>query len=248
MKAIHLKKRLVLLIITFLIILFACQKENTGTKVTDNEQADSLVTKQQYNNTSFGVYKGVVVGSTGTIVFTINNGDNVLKGYLTIDSIKDTLSTTQTIVPGQPIKNVTFTGRISSMTLSANADGSNATLTNISITGHSNVAVLIIHENSTKQILCYEGTYSGNRSGTLNCVRVGVNNGDTVYVLAQFNDTLTLQRYGQVINNNTSINFGPVFGIQGGFSGNNFNGTWTWADFNTGTIIDSGTFACTRTY
>lgn len=248
MKTMHSIERSVLLITAFVIILFACQKENAGTKVTNSEHADSLVTKPQYNNTSFGVYKGVVVGSTGTIVFRINNGDNVLRGYLSIDNTKDTLSTSQTIVAGQPINNITFTGRISSMTLSANADGSNATLTNISIIGHSNVAILIIHENSTKQIFCYEGAYSGNLSGTLNCARVGANNGDTTYALAQFNDTLKLQRYAQVINNNTSINFGPVFVIQGSFSGNNFNGTWTHTDFVTGAIIDTGTFACTRTY
>src|SRR6185312_5029597 len=103
----------------------------------------------------------------------------VLKGYLTIDHTKDTLSTTQTLVAGQAINNVNFTGRISSMTLSVNADGSNATLSNISIVGHNNVTIFIIHKNSTKQVLCYEGTYSGNLSGTFNCARVGVNDGDT---------------------------------------------------------------------
>jgi hypothetical protein len=249
MKTMHSIKLFILLITFTIIVVPGCQKSGTTpASPDDNVSSTDLGTKAQYNNTSSGVYKGVVIGSTGTIVFTINNGNNAIKGFLTIDNIRDTLTTVQTIVPGQPINNVTFTGRISSMKLSANADGSNATLSNISITGHSNVAILIIHENSTKQILCYEGNYSGSLSGTLNCARVGTNDGDTVYVLAQFNDTLKLQSYGKVINNNTTMNFGPVYSIQGSFSGNNFNGTWTHMAFGTGTIIDTGTFACTRTY
>lgn len=242
MKTVFSKKLLVLLIAAFAIALFACQKSYTTT-TPDPGLATAPETKAQYNNTSFGVYKGVVVGSTGTIVFKINNGDNVLKGYLTIDNTKDTLSTTQTLVAGQAINHVTFTGRISSMTLSVNADGSNATLSNISITGHNNVTVFIIHENSTKQVFCYEGTYSGNLSGTFNCIRVGVSNGDTAYVLAKrVNDTLVVQGFGQVINNSTTIRLSTPFVIQGSFSGNNFNGTWSW------TNIGTGTFACNRTF
>jgi hypothetical protein len=241
MKTLFSKKLPVLLIAAFTIAVFACQKSNTMT-TPDTGLATAPETKAQYNNTSFGVYKGVIIGSTGTIVFKINNGDNVLKGYLTIDNTKDTLSTMQTVVAGQAINNINFTGRISSMTLSANADGNNAIVTNVSITGHSNVAVLIIHENSNKQILCYEGTYSGNRSGTLNCVRVGANNGDTAYVLAEINDTLKIQGYAQVSNNSTTITVGTPFVIQGSFSENNFNGTWSW------TGIGTGTFACNRTF
>jgi len=242
MKILFFKKIFVLLTAASAIVLFACQKSYNTTTPTATGLATASETKAQYNNTSFGVYKGVVIGSTGTIVFKINNGDNLLKGYLAIDNIKDTLTTTQVVVAGQPINNVNFTGRISSMTLSANADGSNAIVTNINITGHNNVAVLIIHENSTKQVFCYEGTYSGNLSGTLNCARVGANEGDTAYVLAKINDTLVVQGFGQVTNNSINISLATPFVIQGSFSGNNFNGTWTWAG------IGTGTFACNRTF
>jgi hypothetical protein len=237
-----------LFIAALVIVLFACSKSDTASDPSPTTGlATASETKPQYNNTSFGVYKGVIIGSTGTIVFRINNGDNVLKGYLVIDNVKDTLSTTQTVVSGQAINNVLFTGRISSMTLSANADGSNAIVSNISITGHNNVSVLIVHENSTKQVFCYEGTYSGNRSGTFNCARVGANNGDTAYVLARISDTAQFaQGYAQVNNNSATINIinnaFVTFAIQGSFSGNNFNGTWTW------TGIGTGTFTCVRTY
>jgi hypothetical protein len=234
---------IVLFIIPLVIALFACSKSDTAsTQPPNTGLATASETKAQYNNTSFGVYKGVVIGSTGTIVFKINNGDNIVKGYLVIDNTKDTLSTTQTLVAGQAINNVRFVGRISSMALSVNADGSNASLSNIIITGHNNVAIFIIHENSTKQVFCYEGTYSGNLSGTLNCTRVGENNGDTAYVLAKVNDSLVVQGFGQVNNNSINIRLAAPFAIQGSFSGNNFNGTWSW------TNIGTGTFACNRTF
>lgn len=242
MKTLFLKKLLFLLITAFAIALFACQKSHTTTTTPGTGLATAPETKTQYNNTSFGVYKGVVVGSTGTIVFKINNGDNLMKGYLTIDNTKDTLSTTQTVVQGQAINDVKFEGRISSMNLSVNADGTNAALSNISIIGHNNVTIFIVHENSTKQVLCYEGTYSGTLSGTLNCTRVGAENGDTAYILAKVNDTLVLQGFGQVINNTINMSLAPPFSIQGAFSGDNINGTCAW------TNIGTGTFACTRTF
>lgn len=227
------------------ISFFACHKSYTSEPIPDPDTGlpTTPETKPQYNNTSFGVYKGVVVGSTGTIVFRINNGDNLVKGYLTIDDVKDTLSTTQTLVPGQPILDALFTGRISSMTLSVHADGSNASLSNISIVGHDNVAIVIIHENSDAQVFCYEGTYTGYYSGILNCTRVGANSvADTAYVVAKLNDTLMLQGFGAVINNNVNITLAPAFQIFGSFSGDNFNGRWT------GPGVDTGAYVCIRTF
>lgn len=227
----------------FALGFFACHKATTTPPISVTGLPTTPETKPQYNNTSFGVYKGVVVGSTGTIVFRINNGDNIVKGYLSIDDVEDTLSTTQTLVPGEAIADVLFTGRISSMTLSVNADGSNASLSNISIQGHNNVTIFIIHENADKQVLCYEGTYIGSLSGTLNCTRVGANSvADTAYVLAKVNDTLVVQGFGPVTNNRVNIMLAPPFSIQGSFSGDIFSGTWSW------TNIGTGTFSCTRTF
>lgn len=153
------------------LILVSCKKSET--KPVESGFPSAAETKPQYNNTSFGVYKGVVIGSVGTIVLKINNGDTVIRGYLSIDNVKDTLSTTQQVAAGQPIVNLNFTGRISSMTLSANADGSNALLSNLIIAGHPNATALIVHENSNQQVLCYGGTFSGDLNGTICFVKVG---------------------------------------------------------------------------
>lgn len=243
-------RKLFYLIATLTVSIFACKKtqESNNNNSVNNGSPATVVTMPQYNNTSLGVYKGVVIGSSGTIFFRINNGDNIARGYLNIDNKWDTLSTTNTITPGQPLINVRFTGKFSSMTMNANADGSHANLTAILITGHINPTIFIIHENSTKQIYCYEGTFSGSSSGTLNCASVGQNNGDTAYVLTRVTgDTSLSNGFGQISNNSASINLyrdlAITFVVQGSFSGNNFSGTWNWA-----AIGGSGTFACTRTY
>ncbi len=195
----------------------------------------------QYDNTSFGYYKGVIIGSSGTIIFRINNGDNIVKGYLSIDNQKDTLSTNATIMLGQPLVNILFTGRISSMRVNANANGSNASLSNIQINGHNNVTGFIIHENSNKQVLCYEGTFSGNASGIINTTRVGLNNNDTTYMLIKVqsvNDTTLYRGFGTSVNDTARVNLYPpgggtaqfrVVGMfnTGNFNPNTFNGTWT---------------------
>ena len=155
-------------------LLVACSKSN-------NKQPDqhppgvptSPETKPQYDNTSFGVYKGVIIGSSGIIIIKVNNGDNIIKAYLTIDNQRDTLSTLQTLTPGQAINNLSLTGRFSSLRLSANADGSNAQISNLVITGHPLVTALIVHENSNRQVLLYEGVFSGEISGRINFVKVG---------------------------------------------------------------------------
>lgn len=246
-------KKSILVFVTTAICLIGCEKPSS-----DNPQKNGLLTaaetKPQFNNTSFGVYKGVIIGSSGTIIFRINNGDNIVRGYLTIDNQKDTLSTNATLIAGQPILNVLFVGRISSMKISANADGSNALLSNIQINGHNNVTGFIIHENSNKQVLCYEGTFTGSASGVINATRVGLNNNDTTFILSKVqsvNDTAFYRGFGGTINDTTRLNlyFGvgssrfQIVGIYntGNFNPNTFNGTWTG-------VYGNGQFTSQRTY
>jgi len=248
----------IIIIFAIAFSLFACNKK-TNTEKNDNENvlATAPETKPQYDNTTFGVYKGVIVGSSGYIVFRINNGDNIVKGYLTMDNQRDTLSTTFTIVPGQPLSNILFIGKISSMRVSANADGSNASLSNIQINGHNNVTGFIAHEKSTRQVLCYEGTFSGGASGIINATRVGLSsNSDSTYILAKVqsvNDTTLYRGYGAMRrdttvtiylmdpgNNTAQFKVDGIFNT-GNYNPNTFNGTWTGGYGN-------GNFTTKRTY
>src|SRR5688572_26069303 len=159
-----------------LVFLFSCSKNNetSNPSTSNNSQA-----KAAYDNNSFGVYKGVTVGSTGIVKLVINNGDNLVRAYITIDEhTKDTLTSTASFTNGQAITNASFIGRISTMMFSVNANGSHPNILNITIQGHSNVIGLILKETSTQVVRCYEGTYTGHNtggdgvSGTFNCVTI----------------------------------------------------------------------------
>ncbi|HEX6915738.1 MAG TPA: hypothetical protein VF145_10885, partial [Chitinophagaceae bacterium] len=62
-----------------------------------------------HDASSKGVYKGVVIGSSGTVVFDIMNGGNTITAKLTIDGTVVNLTATQTWVNGQPYVSA-FTG------------------------------------------------------------------------------------------------------------------------------------------
>lgn len=218
----------------------------------------SAETKPQYNNTSFGVYKGIVVGSAGTIIIRINNGDTLVKGYLNIDNLKDTLSTTRKLTAGQPIVNLNFNGRFSSLTMSADADGNNAQITNLVITGHPGARALIVHENSTQQLLCYGGTFTGDLNGTICFIKTGTApRSEPVYFLAKAStDTFFLKGYGipEMDSARTHTHYiydlgNPVRTFSGYPTLTLANVTGSWVSFFPPTNSNlRGSINCTRTY
>lgn len=238
-------KNTILLLLFSTILIFSCGKSGDN---PSNQLPSKAETKPQYDNTSFGVYKGVIIGSSGYIVFRINNGDNTAKGELTIDDRKDILSTTQTITAGQPIVNVKFTGSFSSMTLNAGPDGRNAWITDIRIDGHADdVAAIIFHENSTQQVFSYEGKISGTLSGTINLNKITGN--DTTFSIMKFNNE-PIVYYGfsyKISNDSIGFNFydvgAPYYEFKGKWGGDSFNGSWSDE-----TDTNKGTFNSTRTY
>ena len=183
-----------LLICALALTIYSCGKNKTD---KDNGLPSTAETKQKFDNTSFGVYKGVIVGSSGYIVFRINNGDDVVKGTLKIDGREDVLTTKEKLIAGQKISNVLFTGSFSSMKLSADADGRNAQLTDIKIQGHSHVGAYITHENSNVPVSLYEGTFTGNASGIINYTKVGTAPTDSIFTLMKIaNDTMLFTGVG----------------------------------------------------
>lgn len=165
------------------LMLFACEKFEKEKEV-EQGLPTSPETKPQYDNTNFGVYKGVIIGSSGWIVLKINNGDNIVRGYLEMDDQRDTLTTDSPIVLGEPISNVLFKGRISSLKLSINAYAANAWITDIQINGHDKKMLgFIMHEKSNNQVFCYKGTFTGTAIGIVSAARLA--NGDTTFMLSK---------------------------------------------------------------
>jgi hypothetical protein len=230
-----------LIFILFAVLLIAgCNKKTADNNTTPVTYVGE--TKPQFDNTAFGVYKCIVVGSSGTIKLVINNGDNIVKAYLDMNDLKDTLTCSQQFTTGHAITNALFVGSRSSMTFSAGANGQDPSIVNIAIDGHTNVSGAIVHELSTQQVFCYEGTYSGGSSGTFNCIRFDVS---IIGIGKDNSDPNTYQGNGTITDSTFSLSVGTTsYGatFEGTFDANGCSGTL--ADAGSG---HTGTFSGTRT-
>lgn len=127
---------------------------------------------EAYNQSSAGVYKGVLVGSSGTIALYLFNTGSEVKALITFDGKSGTLTTTSLAnwTPGQAISSALFTGTIEGTAVQAifsvDANGQNPTM-QVLIPGHT-VAVAVYKETSTNLIKSFEGIYTGDRNGIFN--------------------------------------------------------------------------------
>lgn len=210
------------------LILNACKKDKDNTTPTTSEpyKCTTCITtpeaKEAFNNSSAGVYKGVIVGSTGTIALYLYNTGSEVKALVAFDGHNGTLSTTSlsTWAPGQPINNALFTGTINGQQVQATflveANGQNPTVT-VQIPGHT-VSVAIYKETSTTLIKNYEGTYAGDDNGVFNMAF----SGDTYSIVS---DGGGAPMEGTLINGKIELNAGGVE-IKGEFDGDHVEGTW----------------------
>lgn len=161
-------KKIHLLLITGLIIsLSACKKDNDPETppaafkcVSCKTTPDALAVN---NSSSKGIYKGVMIGSTGTIMFDISNNGNTITAVLIVDGVTINLTSSVTWTAGQPYT-APFTGTLNGSAVTINfsvgLSGGTPTVTSSTIPGHPNASINIIKETSSNLIECFEGTYS----------------------------------------------------------------------------------------
>lgn len=122
---------------------------------------------------SKGVYKGMLIGSSGTIKFSVQNGSNDILATMVIDGTTVSLTSSINWMSGQPYV-APFTGTLNgqavSITFSVQANGSLPTITSSSIPGHPNAVFTLVKETSNALVECFEGTYSTTKpeNGTFN--------------------------------------------------------------------------------
>ena len=157
--------------------LSACQKEEESSLKKNIENTPSAYAAN--NNSSAGVYKGVMVGSSGFFKICILNGNTDITCDFFFDNKEAMLTTTDLAnwTPGQAINNAVFSGtwngKAVSLTFSCGANGANPHIT-VSVPNHT-VNVTAYKETSNILVKCYEGTYSisrqsGNVQGTWNFI------------------------------------------------------------------------------
>lgn len=163
------KQKSLLFLLPLAVFMFSACKKSGDNNQSDDRLPDTPIAKAVYNNSNFGIYKGVFIGSTGNIEINVNN-DNTLKAVLEIDGVTSTYTSAQTVAQNQA-STITFTSGVNSFVFSTTATGSNPTITGITIAGHPNSGISLLKEKSDSLVKCYEGTFKSSRSsGTFNMV------------------------------------------------------------------------------
>ncbi len=167
-----------------IILMFSVLFVTTGCKKNDSSASDTYKCTNckttpdaiaANDNSSKGVYKGIVIGSTGTISFNLMNGGTTITATLVLDGVTAQLTSTGTWNAGQPYTGA-FKGTLSGQDVTVNftvqANGGVPVVTSATIPGHPNAVFSLIKESSTSLIECFEGTYETTKpeKGTFNLV------------------------------------------------------------------------------
>ena len=167
-------KKLHLLIATIAILsLNACKKDGDTVDppaaykcVTCKTTPDAVAAN---NSSCKGIYKGVIIGSTGTIVFDIANNGSAITAVMVINGVTVNLTSNVTWVAGQAYS-APFTGVLNgapvAINFSVGISGGTPTVTSSNIPGHPDASLNIIKETSGNLVECFEGTYSTTRPET----------------------------------------------------------------------------------
>jgi hypothetical protein len=231
------KRRILMTMLSvFCLTVFSCSKNDDA---RTNNLTETPIAKSQFDNTNFGIYKGVFVGSSGIIVIDINNS-GALSAMLKVDGTTYNFTTTQTILQNQATS-INFTSGANSFRFTVDSNGANPTITNLLINGHPNSAILVVKETSTAIVKMYEGSYSGGETGIFNAI---IYNNLIKGLIRSTTYNANYTATGTVSNNqiNTSGNTSGGSVFTGTLSGNNIAGQWSNAN---GT---SGNWTGIRTY
>lgn len=231
------KKLLVLLIAG--ILSAACSSDSSTP--TGPTLSDTPLAKIQFNDTNFGIYKGVLVGPSGTVTLNIKN-DGFLNATVVMDGVSYLFTSEGTITDGQDITDLVFTSGDKSFMVSISADGTTINETAISFPGFPSADMLLTKEYSDAQVTCYQGTYSGDLTGVFNFLAIG----NYVYGMSLGGDGLNNYYIQGTRTGNTLIGTyeEPMGTFSGSFTGITVSGNW---QDTTPSSTDSGTWSSQRT-
>lgn len=164
-------------ILLSMVICAGCKKNEKSSSpdykcTTCKNTPDALVANDA---NSKGVYKGILIGSTGTIQFNILNGSNAINAIMVLDGVTVNLTSAITWVAGvsyvAPFTG-TFNGSAISVSFKVDANGGNPIVTAVNIPGHAFAQFNLAKETSTALLECFEGTYSTTKpeTGTFNLI------------------------------------------------------------------------------
>lgn len=211
------------------VLLLSCSKDDGD----DNNLSNTPTATATYDSKNYGIYKGVFVGSTGTVVINLKNNGTTLSATLVIDGTSYVFTSDDVVTEGTNTS-ITFERNDDYFDFTVDADGSNPTISNINIEGHPEAAINVGKEESDVQVYCYVGTFTegGETAGTWNLIVYG--NKVTGAVLPFDGQVLPFIE-GTVSNNIITASIPETATITGTVSGNNISGQWVNTEQETGT-------------
>jgi hypothetical protein len=237
-------KRLINLTALFIgigIVTISCSKDSSGsiTCETCHDTPDALAPNDAIAK---GVYKGVEVGSTGSLYINIQNGSTTITGTMILDGETVLLVSSVAYVDGQayvaPFTGV-FNGSPISITFSVALDGTMPLVTAANIPGHADATFILYKETSTSLIEVFQGSYTktGGETGVFNIMLSRALNKWGGIALNDEAGSEADELDGIINGNNQLIVTGNGVNI-GTLSGDEINGSFT--DSNSATINISG--------
>lgn len=211
----------------------ACSPYEPAYKCVDCKTSSSA--KPAYDNSNLGVYKGVLIGSSGT--FTITMQENDTTASLSFDGKNLVLTKTKFESTGGNLE-ATFKSDSVVLSISVSSNGSVASVST-TIPGHTNIITSVLKEKSGALVKAFEGSFTGNKgsSGVFNMVTVD----STVYVIWKNTDGNSGTVNGTVNTNKLTGTGAGALNVNGTFTdSDNANGTWSQP-------AESGTWAGKRT-
>lgn len=170
------KKITLFLVAATVAISFAsCKKSSDDAPYTCTACASTPEAVAANDASSKGIYKGVLIGSTGTIKLDVLNDGTGIIAEMVIDGTTVNLTSSISWVSGQPYV-APFTGTMNgspvSITFSVNASGGSPVITSSTIPGHANVEFTLVKETSVALVEAFVGTYHTTlpEDGTFNII------------------------------------------------------------------------------
>ena len=179
-----------------------------------------------------GVYKGIAVGSTGTLSINIQNGSSAITGTMVLDGVSVALTSNVTYVNGQPYV-APFTGIYNgspiSITFSVAIGGGTPIVTSSSIPGHPGIVFTLFKETSTSLIEAFEGTYS--KTGESGIFNILLSNGLGLWggIVKKNGTSVTEEIDGTYVNGQVIDDNGTVIGV---ITGDELHGSFTDGENN----------------
>lgn len=169
-------KKILLAVSLLSLFITGCKKDDEPADTPSYKCATCKTTPDALaanNTSSAGVYKGIFIGSSGTIMFNVANGGSTVNATIVINGVSVNLTSSVVWVSGQAYAapfTGTFNGAPITVNFSVGLSGGTPTVTSSSIPGHPNASFTIVKETSTDLVEAFEGSYSTTlpETGTFN--------------------------------------------------------------------------------